>query len=768
MASTSELSPFSRLLPRKTVDPVEGTRGYQNTRKRVGEATTSVAGVAVTVAHDVLSTGVDLLQLAPIPALGTAGTVLLSIWDAVQLIEINREACLRLTERCAEALLSVHEEIRLAGPGAANELGEPLRKLHSAFNEVHVFLLRQKHRTFLQRYLKRDEDQRDISHCNSSLDDTISLFSVKIQIRTLKLVQESEARRQEDSKVLASLVTAPSSLETSSVDTTASVSGMEIDQLNDPVKVRWLLASYRRAQGIRDRNADFIDLRTLLSAALNERNDIAMIEVLQIGRDEMPEAIRTLQRVLQHDAENVRQHVHPTVAAVGPGRLQSDTTPAPDSNSSRGKSALEPFDRDFISTGIEALSRLTLNQGAEIAVPRWTITRHEVEIEKKIGVGFFSDVYKGQCRERTVAIKVLTSTTPRKLFVHEVNIWIQLQHPHVIKLLGASSTTSDPPWFLVSPYYVNGNLVQYLKGLDPGSSPNLLRMMHEVAEGMLYLHDNGILHGDLKASNILVDDHLQCIISDFGQSEIKSEVYRLSALPISCGTLRWQSPELMLGIITRLTPEVDMYAFGVLCAEILNRGALPWPLFDDNAVRNIVCEQDRRPNLPAPYTREHPISVIIQAAWHRENRLRPTFRTIVQQLTTVCTTSAVQTSETVSHIAQLSKKRRRTSSLSRESSPPDTTLTPTTPRLGPGKSDKSAKVDRRTYCICGQDVNYDMVACDVRDCEKRWYHFICVGLTVLPDGKWVCDECLRKQQSERKYKRRNHFKTRSAGRNIEA
>ena len=80
-------------------------------------------------------------------------------------------------------------------------------------------------------------------------------------------------------------------------------------------------------------------------------------------------------------------------------------------------------------------------------VPNWTITRYEVELDEKIGIGFFSDVYKGQWHGHTVAIKVLAETTPRKLFVHEIGIWKKLDHPNVLELLGASSATFDPPWF---------------------------------------------------------------------------------------------------------------------------------------------------------------------------------------------------------------------------------------------------------------------------------------------------------------------------------
>ena len=51
--------------------------------------------------------------------------------------------------------------------------------------------------------------------------------------------------------------------------------------------------------------------------------------------------------------------------------------------------------------------------------------------------------------------------------------------------------------------------------------------------------------------------------------------------------MRWQAPELMQGAEV-LTQEMDVYAFAICCVEILNMGALPWPLMDDNAVRHFV------------------------------------------------------------------------------------------------------------------------------------------------------------------------------------
>ncbi|KAA1479852.1 tyrosine protein kinase, partial [Dentipellis sp. KUC8613] len=138
----------------------------------------------------------------------------------------------------------------------------------------------------------------------------------------------------------------------------------------------------------------------------------------------------------------------------------------------------------------------------------WTITRYEVDLDHKIGIGFFSDVYKGTWRDQTVAIKLLAETTSRTLFVREAGLWKMLSHPNIVPLLGASSASSDPPWFFVSPYYKHGNLVKFLKGLPSLSQELVLRCMREIAAGMAYLHQSDVLHGDLKGTNVLVDDNL--------------------------------------------------------------------------------------------------------------------------------------------------------------------------------------------------------------------------------------------------------------------
>jgi abelson tyrosine-protein kinase 1 len=106
----------------------------------------------------------------------------------------------------------------------------------------------------------------------------------------------------------------------------------------------------------------------------------------------------------------------------------------------------------------------------------------------------------------------------------------------------------------------------------------------------------------------LTDGKRRCVVADFGQSEMKSEAYRLSGTPpppresasfsllspfphhgpCEDGTLRWQAPELMSGHTNKLSVEVDVYAFAIVCVEILTKGALPWNMMDDGTVRHFV------------------------------------------------------------------------------------------------------------------------------------------------------------------------------------
>ncbi|KAJ7091133.1 hypothetical protein C8R44DRAFT_412775 [Mycena epipterygia] len=703
--------------------PSEQTDSWAHTRKRVTAAAAHVLGTSLLVTHEALLLTSEFLDAVPvpIPGLQTAAKILLGIWDSVQGVDLNRLACLRLTERCAEILLSVREEIKDAGEQVGDELSMPIEKLVGSFTRVHNFMLKQTHRPFLKRYLKRDEIIRDIAGCDKALGEALSMFGISIQIRILKQVQAAELSRQSDTRALLesvirsqqlSAATAPAlqglgitlPLDTTGLPPSSSHKSLvahpdELGEELDPHAVLPTLQNLHNIQNTLDLAHDTADLRTLMRDAVSQSSDAEMIRVLQVGREEMPEALKTLQRALERvgvinnppspsalpvDAPAVPANAPSTLAAL-PQSIERSITTSSSGSSAMGTSigtGRDMLDREFMESGIDALRRLS--RGGELGLPSWTITRYEVDRDVKIGMGFFSDVYRGTWRNRTVAIKVLAECTPRELFVKEVGIWKEFKHPHVLELYGASGASGEGPWFFVCPYEKYGCLSEFLRkvaaanqtldgangfggrernasfpgwtavgggsvirnnggrsrqtsvsgdllGLHSGKEGDLLRFMHEIAKGMDYLHSQGVLHGDLKAANILVDDRVHCLVSDFGQSEMKSEVFRISGTSPPHGTLRWQAPELMSGH-SQLTTAMDVYGFAMCCVEILTMGRIPWPLSNDDDVRHFVTKENTRPCIPPSRFNTPALQEILRICWHKDPFVRPSFSKIVKDV----------------------------------------------------------------------------------------------------------------------------------------
>ncbi|KAJ7367714.1 hypothetical protein DFH08DRAFT_4178 [Mycena albidolilacea] len=647
-----------RRRPTVVTIPKEQTEGWERTRQRVAEALSKLLPPTLLIAHDLLEVSSEVLKFAPIPGLDLAASLLLSIWDNVQGVDMNRLACLRLSERCANLLLSIVQEVHEMGDKVEKEMKEPLEKLVQTFTQVRDLLIKQAHRPFLKRYLKREETVREIAGCDTSLTDALARFSLSVQMRILRQVKETEDRREAENRALIEALRAKQTnalgITVDEGQTTPRPGLSALPAEHPHAEVLPTLSSIQSTQNTLDFAHDTADLRALLRDALATSSDVDMLAVLQVGREEMPEALKTLQRALERvgvvttpptplnaPAGGPFQPVPPAYTARGGVPQRSATLSSSESSDTSTGSSLgltmprDTLDREFIEGGIDALRRMS--KGGEM-LPSWTITRYEVDRDAKIGIGFFSDVYRGTWRGRTVAIKCLAETTPRDLFLREVNIWKGLKHPNVLDLYGASGASGDGPWFFVCPYERFGSLSTFLRRVaqEGDASQNsregdLLRFMHEIAKGMSYLHEKGVLHGDLKAANVLVDDRIHCLVSDFGQSEMKSEAYRLSGTALPHGTLRWQAPELMLGSSV-LTSEMDVYSYAICCVEILSMGRLPWPLMSDEAVRNFVLKDNTRPKIPSSRFNTPALQELLRVCWDEDPTVRPPFSKIVKEV----------------------------------------------------------------------------------------------------------------------------------------
>jgi len=161
------------------------------------------------------------------------------------------------------------------------------------------------------------------------------------------------------------------------------------------------------------------------------------------------------------------------------------------------------------------------------------------------------------------------------------------------------------------------------------SEHDLLRFMIEISRAMEHMHSMHIVHGDLKGANVLIDNDLRCVLTDFGHSRQISQISYKD--PKHAHGLRWQSPEVMTEH-SLLTKENDVYAFAITCVEIVTMGSLPWPMMPDDVVRKLVLDNNERPPFPSKIVDRLGIRTVLEHCWDDKIMKRPSFSQVVEHL----------------------------------------------------------------------------------------------------------------------------------------
>ncbi|KAI3754385.1 hypothetical protein L1987_54168 [Smallanthus sonchifolius] len=196
-----------------------------------------------------------------------------------------------------------------------------------------------------------------------------------------------------------------------------------------------------------------------------------------------------------------------------------------------------------------------------------------------VGKGGFGRVYKGyiygarDTTTRLVAIKRLDTFSRQGAseFMTEIEMLSKLRHCHLVSLIGYCSENNE--MILVYEFMPNGTIEQHLHKADSSLSwMDRLKISIGAARGLDYLHtgvgtQNGIIHRDVKSSNILLDENWAAKISDFGLSKIIDEPFS-GVSTVLKGTFGYLDPEYsMTGHLTRKS---DVYSFGVVLFELLS------------------------------------------------------------------------------------------------------------------------------------------------------------------------------------------------------
>ncbi|KAJ7580874.1 kinase-like domain-containing protein [Mycena floridula] len=260
------------------------------------------------------------------------------------------------------------------------------------------------------------------------------------------------------------------------------------------------------------------------------------------------------------------------------------------------------------------------------------------QIGGRVDGGGFGDVSVGLLQGVKVSLK-----TPRvaqrdlkrllKDFSREIIIWSQLSHPNVLPFYGIYYL-NDRGTFracIVSPWMENGNLLQFLNEI-PDESVNRSCLILDIACGLQYLHQQSVIHGDLKALNVLVTPSLRACIMDFGLSTVAASQMTSSASSNSAGTPAWQAPEI-LEYHGRNTQRSDMYAFACVCYEVFTRKRPFCEIvnFTDMAIVLKVMKGER-PMRPASSKLNDTVWNCMDDCWKHNPDERPTAAEIVRRL----------------------------------------------------------------------------------------------------------------------------------------
>ncbi|MBI4864368.1 MAG: serine/threonine protein kinase [Candidatus Riflebacteria bacterium] len=190
---------------------------------------------------------------------------------------------------------------------------------------------------------------------------------------------------------------------------------------------------------------------------------------------------------------------------------------------------------------------------------------------KRLGSGATGLVFRATQRslQRPVAIKFLhvapqASPAVLRRFQQEARVLASLSHPNVLKVYDSGVETLP---YLVTELAEGGTLREALHRRGRLVVPDAVRIAREILEALGHLHDNGIVHRDVKPENVFFTSDGQLRLGDFGLVFVETGTSRCTTQGAVLGTPRYMAPELFEG--HPFSPACDIYSTGTLLFEIL-------------------------------------------------------------------------------------------------------------------------------------------------------------------------------------------------------
>jgi serine/threonine protein kinase/Tfp pilus assembly protein PilF len=176
-----------------------------------------------------------------------------------------------------------------------------------------------------------------------------------------------------------------------------------------------------------------------------------------------------------------------------------------------------------------------------------------------------------------------------KRFHREIQILAKLQHPAIIQIRDSGEDSSGKPYYVME--YIEGESLEELLKKEELPLRTALSLMQQILEGLDYLHQQGMIHRDLKLANLLVSLEGVPKIVDFGLAKAQDDLaspasQKLTQTGALLGTVHYMSPEQIQGDAKKITSASDIYSMGICLYRLLTQ-AWPYPFHPEETLPEV-------------------------------------------------------------------------------------------------------------------------------------------------------------------------------------
>lgn len=201
-----------------------------------------------------------------------------------------------------------------------------------------------------------------------------------------------------------------------------------------------------------------------------------------------------------------------------------------------------------------------------------TTLNNRFRIDQEVGGGAVATVYRGTDLQTntTVAIKRLLDTAKQAdeaqitRFERESQAMETLSHPNIVNVIDTIFVGNDH--FIVMDYVDGGSLADLMKQQTPLDVDYAIRIAHDIASAMVLVHDEDIIHRDIKPDNVLIGRDRHARLTDFGMARF-TYMSRLTQKDLMVGSLMYMAPEQFR--TGEAVKQSDIWQFGIMFYEIL-------------------------------------------------------------------------------------------------------------------------------------------------------------------------------------------------------